>query len=659
MILKKMKIQNYKQFVDENEIIFNTNGKITVVYGFNGFGKTRLHTFFHWLMYGKDRDDETIYNKPKMDKIFTGDTCTVFGELEFEHNGVEYILMRSEDFKKNTSKIHSLGSVLKLRFLDENKNWRTLIQPERELTKILPYELSQYFFFDGEGMLSELLGKTNSKRLGTSLKDAVNTIFGLSLYENAIRDIVSGKSSVIYELSKQLKDASGKNSTSALVSYINNTTEDVEELGNQIGVYNEKITKLSDRNEELSSQIGKADNKAQYENSRRNNKKLIESYLKEIDTNIKNVGRYTTRNLSYVLVSNNITNSTKILSKKTQEKYVSGMTKDLIKGLLERDKCICGNEITTDERKQLTSLLDYLPPKSYKSVYLDYAKDAKNHLSKADLSLDLYSNTLSNIALRRAEIIDLEDMNREIDSKLESISHLAPLVNERKENENEISVLKRKVESTISDLASKKTFLSGAKQQLKDRTKNSKHNKIIQNKMDFMEEVKDLLEASYNKKRDEYKNILQENIKTLAGKMLSVNRDIELLDNYTLSVKDSSNNHILSEGQAAIITFSYIGGILNSLKEMDVEYVSNEYPLILDAPLSKLDQYHINKVFKHLPNFSNQLIIFSKEEIDELITEDDQDFVYQILSNKQANKALIGKYVGKKYFSNIEFRMVE
>jgi DNA sulfur modification protein DndD len=659
MILKKVKIKNFKQFHGENEIVFNTNGKVTILYGFNGFGKTRLHSFFNWLFYGEDRDNEIIYNKPNMDQSFSGDTSEVIGEIEFEHNSIDYILRRSEEFKKNTSKINSLGSVLRLRYLDDNKNWRTIVNPKNEIKKILPQELSQYFFFDGEGMLNELLGKTSSRKFGTNLKDAINTIFGLRIYENAIKDLGSGKTSVTYELSKQLKDTNGKNKASGLIKYISHTSKEIEDLETAIETNDRRIEDLNTRNDELSKLIGKAADKDKLETQRKNNLKLIDKLNKEIEDSVKRVGRYTTEKVSYLMVSKNITNSKQILSKKAEENYVSGLTRPLVENLITNAKCICGNEITDDEVKQLTKLLDFLPPKSYKSVYLDYKRNAQKRLESADLSLEIYTNILAMITTKRGEIIDLREQIENIDKELNSIKHIAPYVNERKENESEIKRLNKKVKDDIDAKAGKSLKLEGAKQQLKAATNNSKHNKLIQNKIEFVESIKDMLEDEYSQKRLEYRSILQNNIIELADKMLSVERNIELLDNYTLSVKDNFNNHILSEGQAAIMTFSYIGGILNSLKQLSVEYVSTEYPLILDAPLSKLDPYHIAKVLEHLPTFSNQIIIFSKEEIDQLITKDDKEYIYQIMANKEANKARLCKYVGHDYFKNIAFRVVE
>jgi DNA sulfur modification protein DndD len=656
MILKTVTIRNFKQFYDSNTINFNTQGKITVVYGFNGFGKTRLHSFFNWLFYGKDRDNENIYNKPMMDKLFIGDVMVVSGELEFEHNNISYILLRTEEFKKNNSRVTSYGSVLKLRYLDDNKNWRTVVLPEKEISKILPNELSQYFFFDGEGMLSELLGKTSSRRFGTNLKDAINTIFGLKIYENAIKDISSGKVSAVFELSKQLKDTKGKNKPQGLLNYISNFSEEIEDSENTLKELEDKINFLNDRNQELSSKIGQATNKISLEKTRSNNKKLIDRYRSDIDNYTKKIGYYSTKTISYLLVSKNITDSQKILSKKADENYVSGLTRPLIENLLKEDTCICGNKISENERKKLENLLDYLPPKSYKSVFLDYQKSAKRRLESADLSLKVFDDYMIKITEKRVNIMDLEQDIDDIDKQLESIKNVEPYVNERKDNEKEILRLNGLISRYTREIAEKNIKLKGAKQQLRDITKNSNHNRIIQEKIDFLESICDTLRKEYNKKKLDYKVILENNIKSLANNMLSVNRNIKLLDNYTLSVTDDSNNHILSEGQAAIITFSYIGGILNSLKSLDVEYVSSEYPLILDAPLSKLDIYHIEKVFEHLPSFSNQIVIFSKERIDQYITDEDQNHMYQIMSNKQANQAVIGKYIGKDYFSNLSFR---
>ena len=60
MKIKKIEIKNFRQFKGQNIIDFNTDGKITVILGDNGTGKTTLMQFFNWVFYGNYYFDNDV-----------------------------------------------------------------------------------------------------------------------------------------------------------------------------------------------------------------------------------------------------------------------------------------------------------------------------------------------------------------------------------------------------------------------------------------------------------------------------------------------------------------------------------------------------------------------------------------------------------------------
>ena len=51
MIIKEVEYKNFRQFKEHGSIKCSSNGKITLIYGKNGDGKTTLHQLFHWIFY--------------------------------------------------------------------------------------------------------------------------------------------------------------------------------------------------------------------------------------------------------------------------------------------------------------------------------------------------------------------------------------------------------------------------------------------------------------------------------------------------------------------------------------------------------------------------------------------------------------------------------
>ena len=53
MKISKIEFENFRNFKDHGEIRCSTDGKVTIIYGRNGDGKTTLHQLFQWVFYGK------------------------------------------------------------------------------------------------------------------------------------------------------------------------------------------------------------------------------------------------------------------------------------------------------------------------------------------------------------------------------------------------------------------------------------------------------------------------------------------------------------------------------------------------------------------------------------------------------------------------------
>ena len=122
--------------------------------------------------------------------------------------------------------------------------------------------------------------------------------------------------------------------------------------------------------------------------------------------------------------------------------------------------------------------------------------------------------------------------------------------------------------------------------------------------------------------------------------MLTSHRSVTVSEEFAVKVTDSFNDESKSEGQFAVVSFAYIGGILNMLKEEEC-LQEKEYPLVLDGPFSKLDQEQRQNVIDMLPNFAPQVIIFSKDDLHSDFDENYIGHVYTLQSNDEKNIATV------------------
>lgn len=65
MKIKNIEYENFRNFKDHGMIKCSTDGKVTIIYGKNGDGKTTLHQLFQWIIYGQVK-----FNKTTTDHLY-------------------------------------------------------------------------------------------------------------------------------------------------------------------------------------------------------------------------------------------------------------------------------------------------------------------------------------------------------------------------------------------------------------------------------------------------------------------------------------------------------------------------------------------------------------------------------------------------------------
>ena len=158
MKIKSIEYQNFRNFEKRGKIYFDTDGKITIVYGTNGDGKTTLHQLFQWILYGRVNFNRTtsgnkLYNLDAGERLSIGSFFKTYGKIEFEHSGEEYEVCREWCYYKQSNGNISRKTEnddFSIYKCDENKDWRRLENPGLIINEVLPGGLSSYFFFDGD-----------------------------------------------------------------------------------------------------------------------------------------------------------------------------------------------------------------------------------------------------------------------------------------------------------------------------------------------------------------------------------------------------------------------------------------------------------------------------------------------------------------------------
>lgn len=187
MQIEKIVLENFRQFVGKQEIVFSKNNtqNVTLVMGDNGSGKTTLCQAFLWCFYGeipgfKKKEDllsETLQNEPYSKMEIS---------IEMLHDGESFTMTRTHTYQYTRLTTSQVS-------LNYTENGETKTESKEKATdhikRILPQELSSYFFLSGEKIdsMSDEIKAGKAKSFST----AVNNLLGLEYYKKTINHLKS------------------------------------------------------------------------------------------------------------------------------------------------------------------------------------------------------------------------------------------------------------------------------------------------------------------------------------------------------------------------------------------------------------------------------------------------------------------------------------
>lgn len=233
MIINKLEMFNFRQYVGHQTVTFSTDKhkNVTVLVGINTSGKTTLVRAFEWCLYGKNGfDDPVLLNSDVRANMNTGDRQETWVAVTFTHDEKVYTIKRTHRYTCTERKKSSDGievalqkkpeEQLSLVYLQNDGQTKTPIDRSNineSMDRVLPRDLSDYFFFGGE----RISGIANR----TDLTKAVRGLMGLDILENA-RD----------HLSKVLKSFQASIDTSGDAS-AQRARDAIETYNQQLAVY--------------------------------------------------------------------------------------------------------------------------------------------------------------------------------------------------------------------------------------------------------------------------------------------------------------------------------------------------------------------------------------------------------------------------------------
>lgn len=653
MVINNVSITNFRCYYGTNTLSFNSNGKITLIYGDSGYGKSSFLQFFRWMFYGEcdfgKADDKPLFNLTAFQEKKIGEIVEVSGKINFDHLGISYSLNKTQLW---TVSIKPNSSTL------QKSDWKLLIKGEdggyhpftgdvaNQINSILPKELSKYFLLDGERSRDIVLNSSE-------LKKAIYSLFGLDAYNEAISHIgnKNAKFSVLghYQqlLAANTTQTVGNMSITDLQENIQELYESIEDMKAKRKEVMTQIDQKNARRDEIFKTLGEAASKGNIESLIKATQRTIKDNESRIVALQHSIGNLFYKTYPYLFLAPLASKSSEVLRKKNIE-YASNyrnvfenLKKPLLKEIIAKNMCVCGRELDECSRSRINGIIDIMPPGSYVYEFGQFVSRAKNSIKNAQSETLMYENYTSQIAQIDEENRHLEDQVQEKLDELKRLNEAKDLVDELESIKADIDRLNREKSGYEGKIAQKKQIYEAANRQLNAALKNSKVSGQYQSRVDFFEQVGDLLKHERDQKEVQVRNILNSCVRDIfkklttqteldADKIQFVNDDFSLRTTY------------LTGGQLAVDVYSYVIGIVKALQECKMD--NNENPIIVDAPFAFTGNVQSEHIFKTLPTVSKQTILLTLDlnKIKKLLNETDL-YDFYVIKNDSQEKATIAR----------------
>lgn len=620
MIIYRLEMNNFRQYIGTQYIDFSTDQEknVTVLIGTNTSGKTTIIRAFEWCLYGKNNfDDKVLLNSDVRANMRPGETQIVSVAINFAHDNKIYTLKRSLKYccserRKNVDRsidvILSKNPIenLNLYYLASDGQTKTAIGTANirdSIDHILPNDLSDYFFFGGE-RISNIANRAD-------LTKAVRGLMRLNVLENALD-----------HMKKVIKDFQSHIDTSE--------DEKARNIQNALETSRTKLKYCEKHKQEIDEELIYWKNKVnEYANEliKSNVEKVRQAQAKR--TGIEVATKNKERELSVVASEmvkafNNkpyvffgmpaIKKSLEFLeSVKESTESVPAMEQASIDFLLKRGFCICGTQLCPDTLayKKVMNERKKLPPEYIGSVVEGYRQKAEGYLTGSETYLSTLKDKISSIRNIKRKLGELKDEYDEVSQMLINDTQVSELESKRVEARTKCSELEEDRAIANQDIGRCNADISNCQKSLDAYAKNSKKNKRIALLLSYSEAVNDWLSENYKNKEKKVREELQKRVNNNFSHMYHGERSIYIDEKYHVHYSDVKTEE--SEGLKAVRSFAFIASLVSMAKDKVIDDAdmsfSQDYPIVMDAPFSNVDEIHIENICKILPKTANQIIM--------------------------------------------------
>lgn len=634
MLLQTIELQNFRQFVNE-KIDFSTDPErnVTLIIGENGTGKTTFAQAFFWCFYGEtDFSDKIILNRSVIEKITPDQKETVRVAIRLTHGSAEYEIIRTQEYKKAyTNRVTAANTVLNVQVKSADGNTRYLkpLECESAIQNILPKELANYFFFDGE-RIEKMSKEIASGRKSSGFSNAVVGLTGLKATLAALDHLSPTRtSSVMGKLTLEYRgDSDGK--MQQLTQRIGELQDELERITVRLSEIDDEIESATTSRAQFEQDIKQFADGEKLQNERERLRRELADVKRTKATFVKDICKAFNDGMPTFFGISMVKDALEVLSHSDfSGKDIPEMHAKTIQFLLKRGTCICGTHLDpgTIPYNKVMELMDYLPPQSIGVTVGQFIKDSRMKYSRENDLLQQLKDKMALISTQTDKVEELKEDIAQISDKLDGadvreqvrkingqITACTKIISARKDEQKRLLIRQGQCEEEKKQKENRRSELS-----LLD-----KNNQKIELYKAYTQQIYDELLAEYKEKEKNVRERLERSINEIFKSIYDGGLSLSIDEKYNISVyvTDFEGGVETSTAQSISVIFAFISAIIKMARDNQVENgdeaYSEPYPLVMDAPLSAFDKRRIKAICSAIPETAEQVIIFIKDTDGEL-----------------------------------------
>ncbi|HMN13956.1 MAG TPA: AAA family ATPase [Bellilinea sp.] len=597
--LESLELDNFGPFKGVQLLTFPPDG-VTIIYGENMRGKTRLLNAIRYAFFGKvltrGSQEEPLHQIGNWESAKEN----VFGfsvTLRFSNDGENYTLTRNFIPKRTVAVPTDDRDYREEYFLKRDD---VMLGPEDRdfvLAQIMPEQVSRFFLFDGELLqeYEELL--RDDSKMGIKITEAIERILGVPILINARADFRK----LHFEAQRQASKAAQQD-------------RKTRQIGESLEALTEQRRQLEEERDRLKADLKDLESEKVSLDQRLRKSEKIKSYLDEIDNATVELEKLEQR-LAHAkerLKDEMASTWKRVLSRRVKSVQVAQVTiaAQLQQALSDEVCSICGQPLASEALRKLQERLDGIAGELNAAIPDQELSEIGYQIQTLDRFAEpliprLITDIISDINRLMVDIAAKSDYieerqgyvadydQSEIRAKYASFERLVKEIGTIELGIKETDKAIEEINQEIDKLEAKMRQATGA-----DPIRETRKSELFQ-------VLFKLFEKGVQVYRDDLRRQVALDATDLFLQLTTEPeyKSLSINENYGLRIihEDGSEIPVRSAGAEHIVALSLMGALQKNAPLRG--------PIVMDSPFGRLDETHTRNVINALPSMAEQTVL--------------------------------------------------